>query len=230
MGGMNHQPCKTHLPKSTRLSRVVSLAYAQLMLANATLEDALIGELEGQGASETFAIWTRSRDQFRELVTCLGRVVEAFTASIDDMDGNPFQHVQVLHAMDVDELKRRLTAASAVNPDDQTFDLVGSSLKLTGFEGVFRQLKARYESHLAEARKLLHVFEDGERHARTGMLLQLIEANELPFRLQFARVMNPLTETMQMFSYSSLISIEVHYRSSHCSPGTSLLQEQRPSA
>ncbi|MFA5130082.1 MAG: hypothetical protein WC477_04155 [Patescibacteria group bacterium] len=203
----------------------MSLAYAQLMQANATLEDALIGELENQKPTETYAIWERSRDQFVEMAKCLGRLVEAFTASINDMDGKPFLHGAILQSTNLDQLKSNLVITGAVNTGDQLFDTVGHVLQNGGFEAIFRLLKSRAVQHQQAAESLVSVYKAGEEYAKAGTLLRMIEANELPFRLRFAQLMNPFTETLQMFSYSSLISIEVHYRSTHCQPGTSLLQK-----
>ncbi len=43
---MNHQPCSKPAPESTRLSRHLSSATANIMLANTRLEDLIIDELE----------------------------------------------------------------------------------------------------------------------------------------------------------------------------------------
>ncbi|TXH01021.1 MAG: hypothetical protein E6R05_06185, partial [Candidatus Moraniibacteriota bacterium] len=75
MGGKNHQPCKTYLANSTRLSRYLSLAYAHLELGNAALEDILLGELSPDWNSRD-AIG-HYRDLQRELVTSVGELGHA---------------------------------------------------------------------------------------------------------------------------------------------------------
>gem|GEM_PF-5467187 len=226
MGGINHQPCGSGLKRSVRLSRAVSVAYAKFMEANATLEDALIGELDGVSPVQSLGAWEHARDELGGLVTLLDHVVEAFTASIDDMEAHPFLHGAILQSLDLARLGNGLWKADAVNIGDPIFIEIGTELKNGGFERVFRDLKQRFVAHRSAAQRILETFEAGERYAREGTLLRMIEQNELPFRLDFARLMNPFTRTMQMFSYSSLISIEVHYRSTHCKAGTSLLQSE----
>ena len=183
------------------------------------LEDALIGELNKSDKIQTFKIWRVSRKELRSTLQHLQLAVDAFTRSIDDMETHPFLHASVLEQMDFVKLKSHLASTGAMNADDEAFDEVVTSLKNGGFERIFRELKRRYVRHHEAAIQLLIAFEAGERYARNGSLLQMIEQNELPFRLRFARLMNPLTRTMQIFSYSSLISIEIHYRSTHCRPG-----------
>ncbi len=224
MGGINHQPCGKSLECSTRLSRAVSLAYAKFMQANVSLEDALIGELAKDPAEKSHAIWQRSCDDFRGAAGLMKSAVVAITSSIDDMEIRPFLHDAVLQALDMNRLKDGLVQVGAVNPADPVFDEVAAMLKDGGFERVFRAFKRRFIEHHAVAEKLVATYESGERYAKDGTLLLMIEQNALPFRLHFAQLMNPLTRTLQMFSYSSLISIEVHYRSTHCKPGTSLFK------
>lgn len=226
MGGVNHQPCGKSLKCSTQLSRAVSLAYAKFMKFNTLLEDALLGELASCKSEQTFKTWKASREELHSTTELLQLTVDAFTRSIDDMEVRPFLHASVLEKMDLGVLRTNLVSVEAVNARDPAFDEIAASLKDGGFERVFRELKQRYVGHHKAATQLLAAFDASERYARDGTLLLMIEQNELPFRLQFAKLMNPLTRTMQMFSYSSLISIEVHYRSTHCQPGTSLLQDR----
>lgn len=51
MGGKNHQPCSGYLALSTKLSRSLSLANAELELANVALEDLILAELDGNTGS-----------------------------------------------------------------------------------------------------------------------------------------------------------------------------------
>ncbi len=51
MGGKNHQPCRSWLPESTKMSRALSELTAQIEFANLALEDAIITEDEGEGKS-----------------------------------------------------------------------------------------------------------------------------------------------------------------------------------
>ncbi|MFZ2804078.1 MAG: hypothetical protein WA001_02545 [Patescibacteria group bacterium] len=223
MGGVNHQPCGRNIACSTRLSKAVSLAYAKFMEANATLEDALLGEIKDDASAETFAIWERSQTEFHECVTLLHVVRGALTASIDDMEAHPFLHDEILRTMDLGELKSSLVSAGAVVEGDPAYDEATAIIRQRGFEGLFREYKARFDGHIKAAEALICSFDECRRFAREGTLMRMIEQNELPFRLHFARLMNPLTRTIQLFSYSSLVSVEIHYRSSHCRPGTSLL-------
>lgn len=224
MGGVNHQPCGKDLPQSIHLSKVVSEAYARLMNANAILEDVLLGEVRKTDPATTFAIWLEAEKQFGLIQTALQEVVQAIDASIDHMEHTTYAHGQILAELDVAKLRTTLAEAGGVNPEDPTFIEVGAILQNGGFERMFRTFKERYQTHAKEAAELAKTFSMGGRYARDGGLLVAIEQNEFPFRLQFARVFNPLTRTMQLFSYSSLISVEVHYRSTHCRPGTTLLQ------
>ena len=51
MGGKNHQPCNQYLEMSTKLSRSLSLAQAELELGNVALEDVILAELDGESKS-----------------------------------------------------------------------------------------------------------------------------------------------------------------------------------
>ncbi|KAA0206888.1 hypothetical protein EDM68_00995 [Candidatus Uhrbacteria bacterium] len=224
MGGVNHQPCGKDLPYSIHLSKVVSIAHTRLMEANILLEKVLLGEVEKVNPEVTFEFWQRANSAFGLVACAMREVVSAIGASIDHMERTTYAHAAILEMLDIARLQGTLGHAGAINADDPAFTEVGTILKDGGFERMFRIFKERYQAHAKEADELAKVFEMGERYAREGGLLVAIEQNEFPFRLQFARVFNPLTRTMQLFSYSSLISIEVHYRSTHCRPGTTLLQ------
>jgi hypothetical protein len=224
MGGINHQPCGKDLPYSIHLSKMVSLAQSRLLDANILLEDVLLGEVRKTDPKETYETWLRAREAFDQVEPAMREVVRAIGASIDHMEQTTYAHGEILAGLDVAKLRDALASAGAVNEGDPVFLEVGSTLQNGGFERMFRIFKERYQAHMTDAAKLAKTFASGERYARDGGLLASIEQNEFPFRLQFASLFNALNRTVQLFSYSSLISVEVHYRSSHCRPGTSLTQ------
>jgi len=224
MGGINHQPCGKDLPHSIHLSKMVSLAQLRLLDANAILEDVLLGEVRKTDPKETYETWLNARKAFDQVGPAMQEVVRAIGASIDHMEQTKYAHGDILAQLDVAKLQKNLAAGGAINEDDPVFLEVGSVLQNGGFERMFRTFKERYQAHEKDAVELAKTFASGDRFAREGGLLTAIEQNELPFRLHFGRVFNALNRTMQLFSYSSLISVEVHYRSTHCRPGTSLVQ------
>jgi len=74
MGGINHAPCSRYLNLSTRVSRSLSLAHAELELANVALEDVLLGELVNKKGSLVLVLsrLNASNGQLEEMLSHMG--------------------------------------------------------------------------------------------------------------------------------------------------------------
>lgn len=136
MGGKNHQPCRGYLIESTRLSRALSLANANLEFANVELENLLLNELLVPNPSGTVSEITKHLEQSN---AALQNAYEMIKAIRQKMDQNHFADLPALEEVDLDELgttftDRKMTQLRAWQTISTLMKNGGFSKVLTHFE------------------------------------------------------------------------------------------------
>ncbi len=211
MGGKNHQPCKTYLANSTRLSRYLSLAYAHLELGNAALEDILLGELSPDWNSRD-AIG-HYRDLQRELVTSVGELGHAKLALAtlrQQMDETGFADLPTLGKIDLGQIGQNLAESGMV--DLAAWKQVHQPMKNGGFYSMITRFDADIDELDRLSRALQAKFAELESSVVTGALTDIVEENQrASFKPEFAAVYTAWTKFNALFLASSLMSTELWY-------------------
>lgn len=211
MGGKNHQPCKSYLEASTRLSRSLSLAESELELANVTLEDALLAELTQGPASFGDPITLRLTNSCKALTDALAHCSSLRT----QMAESDFVDLPTLHGADLSGIGTRLSK-NGLLPQGE-WHLVADLLR----EGGFRSVLSQIEERIVALRSLTQDLLEGVRaldHAFTnGTLTAILECNR-PGNIKqpFARLYCAWSTFNHFFLASSLFSTELWYIYTGC--------------
>ncbi len=205
MGGTNHQPCRHYLPNSTMLSRCISLARAELDLANIELEDVLLSELNG-GVGDV-----------RKIVNHLNQSEIALDNSLNtleklrmQMDDESFQDLPPLKKLDLAAIGGELSIAGVV--DIASWDSIVKIMKKGGFYSVLRYFDMRIKVLIEKTRSLSSIIMGLEEIASVGELNFVLEENKAGnFKIEFAQLYTDWTKFSQEFLASSICSTELWY-------------------
>lgn len=203
MGGINHQPCSHYLRWSTKLSRAVSLARAELDLANVALEDVLLKELDlHRKKSDEDEVVEHLRASSVSLLDA-GRTIEDLR---QEMKTAKYRDLPPIKELDLEEIGCRLEQAGVV--DRLAWDKMGQTMRDQGFEenldsfGRWLDLIAKQTNVLIMALKRL-----GNRS-----IMDVTEGNDANnFKIAFARLYTSWGKFHAEFLASSLVSTEVWY-------------------
>jgi hypothetical protein len=205
MGGINHQPCKAYLRNSTRLSRSLSLAHAELELGNVALEDVILAELEGRGHEPLDVFIAR-------LHTSKTRLDEMHAVTEDlhrQMAENGYQDLPSLHTVDLDQTGR--TFADEGKVSQKHWDEVAALMRHKGFWGVLREIQIKIEWLRHLTHELIRVSEILKSLNRS--VSDILEENRASnIRPAFAILYTTWSEFHSFFLASSLLSTELWYR------------------
>jgi hypothetical protein len=213
MGGKNHQPCKSYLLNSTRLSKHLSLAYAHLELGNAALEDILIGELSpDHDSAAAMTCYDRLNAEMSASITELGRVQLSLADLRQQMDDTGFVDLPTLQRIDLTAIGAALAFQGMVSPS--AWKSVQERMTSRGFYEMIRYFDNDITELLGLTRKLWQdKFRDHLKHpVAEGKLTDIVEENAPgSFKREFAAVYTKWIEFSAVFLASSLMSTELWY-------------------
>lgn len=208
MGGKNHQPCRPYLKDSTKLSRYLSLAYAELELGNVALEDLIITELDGGCGSITGIM-----DRFHASFVALESAYSAASILRLHMRQDTFTDLPILRVIDLESVGEEFAAKNLVNGD--AWRRISSMMRSNGFLGVIEyflrciQKLEKKTTILIESIKYL----PGAESAEMGRVTALLEENKASgVKKAFADLYTSWMEFNQEFLASSFLSTELWYK------------------
>lgn len=211
MGGKNHQPCRTYLPNSTRLSRHLSLAYAHLEFGNAVLEDILLSELNTTHTSATaLTLYSQLDDRFKGSVEELGMAGQASADLRKQMAKAGFVDLPTIDKIDLTAIGADLAERGMINL--ASWQHIQKCMVSGGFYEVLDNFDAKINELIKLTRSLQSKFESLRPAITEGSLTDIVEGN-LPgsFKPEFATVYTAWTEFNALFLASSLMSTELWY-------------------
>ena len=207
MGGQNHQPCSKYVENSTKLSRFLSLAYAELELGNVALEDLILTELGG-GRGSVEPILARlhvSREAINEALLTTTRLRE-------QMDANDFLDLPGLRTMDLDTKGAQLAAHAMVSAD--AWKRIAEIMQVGGFYAVLPHFAACMQTLLQKTETLIESIGGLAEEAARGEVTATVETNRpRNIKQPFAELYTAWKIFQQDFLASALLSTELWYAS-----------------
>lgn len=205
MGGKNHQPCSSYLPESTRLSRALSIAYAQCELANVALEDLILAELaEKRGTVDPFT------GQLVASITALDNAIVLVDDLEAKMDENGFVDLPTLQRLDLEAIGANFVKHGMVNSDSW------HEASRIMANGGFRNMTAKFREAIGNLRQLteqlLREVAQLARAANIGEVNLVLEENRTGnMKPVFAMLYTGWGNFNALFLASSILSTEVWY-------------------
>lgn len=207
MGGMNHQPCKTYLQNSTKLSRHMSLAFASLQLANVALEDVILAELDDKRGSVDNIIL--------HLIDSEGSLVNMKRTLTDleqQMSDNNFEDLPPLATINLDLLGTSLTV-QGMHKSAIEWSAAANVMGRLGFRGMILAFSGDIDELLKLTDELQNKVEAARELAKAGSMHEMLEENRSGnFKAEFASLYTAWASFQQLFLASSLISTELWYQ------------------
>jgi hypothetical protein len=207
MGGKNHQPCRSYLVNSTKLSRAMSLAFVSLELANVSLEDVILAELDGKrgDARQILLQLKQSENNLQEMRSALDDLCQ-------QMALESFQDLPTLKTSNLSTLGT-LAKQEGLHRSEQDWNEAAAVMREHGFWGMTSTFKAKI-AELGELTKALHARVTACLPLAEGGLLHMAleENGDANFKQEFARLYTEWASFQQLFLASSLISTELWYR------------------
>jgi len=205
MGGANHQPCNRYLPISTQLSRYLSLARAELDLANVELEDVLLLELTGKAGN------------VQKIVDRLEASNDALTTSLrmaadlrHRMDDEQFNDLPTLRKVDLTAVGSDLCRINAV--DSHSWNKIVPMMLKGGFYLVLGHFEESITEIQNKTTQLTTIIMSLKDLTENGELNVVLEENRLGnFKLEFAQLYSAWANFNQEFLASSICSTELWY-------------------
>lgn len=205
MGGANHQPCRNYLPNSTLLSRCISLARAELDLANIELEDVLLLELN-EGAGEVHEITkhlNRSANALKNAKATLDKLRM-------QMDEEGFQDLPPLKKLDLDAIGKDMSTSGIV--DIASWNMITGIMRKGGFYLVLRHFEGRINTLINKTHNLTSIIAVLNDAACKGELNFVLEENRAgSFKIEFAQLYTDWASFSNEFMASSMCSTELWY-------------------
>lgn len=205
MGGKNHQPCGSFLLESTRLSRSLSLAYAELELGNVALEDVILAELEGGIGflSNIVVHLDLSRKYLDDAIKNLDSIRQK-------MRNKNFIDLPTLRKVDLSA-----TGAIFIMKDLVTSDSwikVAETMKKEGFYEILFSFETTIEELKTKTSVLSEQILNLSDSATEGEIHKVLEENRSGnIKVAFATLYNCWTRFNHDFLASSLLSTELWY-------------------
>ena len=205
MGGQNHQPCRKYLAISTFMSRAASLAFAELQLANVSLEDLLLAELNGNTDTvDDILIHLQSSSTHLE---SLQDTVQELRA---EMDIQGYQDLPSIHRINLEAIGVSFAEAGAVN--DKAWAEVSERMKKCTFYAILSDFADSASVLLNQTKVLNQKIASLQSHAINGNVLDVVEKNHQDnFKVEFARLYTSWNKFQMKFLASALLSTEVYY-------------------
>jgi hypothetical protein len=207
MGGKNHQPCRTYLVNSTKLSRAMSMAFASLELANVSLEDVIIAELTGGRGNINFIVFNLQESEGH-----LQKMSESLADLCKQMRMESFQDLPSLKTVNLQALGAQACKEN-LHQSSAEWDEAAKTMLTRGFWGMISIFEQRISSLVMMTKELSQRVSNTSAAAAEGTLHLCLEENgEQNFKREFAKLYTAWASFQQLFLASSLISTELWYQ------------------
>lgn len=205
MGGKNHQPCDRYLGNSTRLSRALSVAQAELELGNVALEDLILAELDGDRGT-IVAILSRLNLSRNALVGAR----EVCADLRQQMDEAGFEDLPTLQRLNLEAIGANLATQGCVAQN--AWNRIAHKMRAQGFSGVLAYFDARIDALAQKTATLIHQIEGLSTAVERGEVHLVVEENRPGnFKNAFAELYTAWASFSEEFLASSLLSTELWY-------------------
>ncbi|OGZ33529.1 MAG: hypothetical protein A2Y98_01180 [Candidatus Portnoybacteria bacterium RBG_19FT_COMBO_36_7] len=205
MGGKNHQPCHIYLAESTRLSRFLSLAYAELELGNVALEDVILAELNGQNGDTS--VISKHLNFSMQSLTGATKMIGKIRQKMDEKD---FADLPTLRKLNLRELGESLAGNGLV--DSTSWKIISEKMIKGGFCEVLVLFESLIESLSVKTSSLMTMIATLEGAVKKGEVSRILEENR-PGNIKddFAILFVAWAKFNQLFLASSVLSTELWY-------------------
>jgi hypothetical protein len=206
MGGINHAPCNRYLAHSTRLSQSLTLARAQLDLANVELENVLLIELDGS-VGDINRVIAKLDESDRALVVSMA-CAENLCREMKDAG---YEDLEPLRDKDLERVGTELTRHGHVR--EGSWQRILTQFRNESFYGVLAGFQSRIRDIQKRTGMLRKKCEGLATFAETGDVNTVLEQNyKESLKPEFALLYTGWSAFMDDFLASSLISTEIWYR------------------
>lgn len=205
VGGQNHQPCGSYLLESTHLSRSLSLSRSELELANVSLEDALLLEIEHQKPGSL--LLANMIEHLTQGKCHLADTLNWTRNLKAKMERLSYQDLPEINTIDLETIGKQLVHHQAV--DGQAWDEMAQMMR----DGSFYANVAYFESEITQLQTLTVQLLDAVSSLSgcTSVRDQVEENGSNNIKLQFARLYHSWHAFQARFLASSLISTSIWY-------------------
>ena len=208
MGGINHQPCRAYLPNSTAMSRALTMSIVGFNLANAALEDVILGELGEKHEADPMTIMSHLDNSKNEL-SKMKMTVEDLRKQMSDLN---FVDVPTLATTDLRRLGLQFHAGGLHVPNSD-WAIAATTMEHRGFAGMLDMFDQRIDEIDDMTSKLSSKIYAWIEQTPAGQRYLALEDNEpTNFKVEFAQLYTAWASFQQFFLASSLISTELWYR------------------
>ncbi len=208
MGGKNHQPCKSYLENSTRLSRALSAAFIEMERGNVTLEDIILAELAGKCMPSGVSQVANHLDASK---TALAEAKSHLKALEQQMQDNDFEDLPSLESTNLSVVGERFVQWGLA--DAAAWLTVQETMKKQGFSGMIEIFEHRLDELAALTTTLIDAVNANKMACESGEMMLVLEENrEGNFKIEFAKLYQGWANFQQLFLASSLCSTELWYR------------------
>src|SRR4030042_2001572 len=170
MGGKNHQPCHIYLAESTRLSRFLSLAYAELELGNVALEDVILAELNGQNGDTS--VISKHLNFSMQSLTGATKMIGKIRQKMDEKD---FADLPTLRKLNLWALGESLAENGLT--DRTSWKMISEKMLKGGFREVLVLFESSIESLSVKTSSLMTKITALEDAAQKGEVSRILEEN-----------------------------------------------------
>lgn len=208
MGGKNHHQCSGCIRHTTLLSKTYSLAEAEMLLANAVLEDTMLAELYG------------SFDHAKHFAPQINRHLENSVVYLDETKAMaqeilrlnlPYLNGDALNSLDFDAFRRALEKKGIEVGHDRAWNEVAKTFRTGGVRASFSMFIQHLDRLKEITKDVIAAIKEAEEIASKGRkMVDTFEENMGDFKGRFARLITTYSTTSLMFSYSALVTTEAH--------------------
>lgn len=211
MGGINHAPCGKYLVNSTKVSRCMSQAHAELELANVALEDALLVELEHHQGCDLKPMIDLMAGHTQSSIDNLVEMKSRIRVLRLQMNELNYADLPPLVKIDLDELGGKLVEAGIV--DRSAWQKVEERTRYGGFYATINAIETVVTDLIRLTEDLRAKLAEFEILTKTRELNHILEYNlNGNIKIEFAKVYREWGELTQLFLASSMLSTDVWYR------------------
>lgn len=211
MGGINHQPCSDYDPQAILLSNTLSRAYSKFWSGNGEIEEALSFEIGGMLDQANFAL-NRAQSDIKESLWLIEATGENLNKLLQLMEEKSFQDFSVLDKMNFSDFRKGLEKAGLFPGYTSSWQLSINNINEGGYRKIFATLEARFDLLLEKTRRFINVLECAQELIAEGKLQKSFNENKFSvFKQAFGSLFCTWNETLCIFYFSSLISLELWY-------------------
>lgn len=210
MGGKNHHMCTGCIRHTTLLSKTYSLAEAEMLQANAVLEDTMVAELyESLDHAKHFA--PQINRHLNNSITYIEETKAMAKEVLIIERTNPYQNGEALASLDFAAFRAALARKGIAVSHDNAWQEVEHTFRAEGIRGSFLMF-IRHLDRLKElTRDVMDAITVAQGLAAKGRkMVDTFEENEGDFKGRFARLITTYSTTSLMFSYAALVTTEAH--------------------